>query len=176
MGNIDVRPFACKRDYERVVDYFLNADDALLTGMGVERSKLPARKTWVDRIAADLERDDREKQTFYVSWICDGEPIGHSNINTIKFGDQANMHLHIWKPNLRRRGLGVEFVRRSVDIYFDRFKLEKLICEPWAQNAAPNRCLTKVGFRFVRRYRTVPSPINVELEANRYELTLEMRG
>jgi len=158
-----------------VVDYFLSADDALLSGMGVERSNLPTRETWVDRIASDLERNDREKQTFYVSWIYDAEAIGHSNINAIRFGDEADMHLHIWKPDLRRRGLGFDFVRKSVDIYFDRFKLWKLICEPWAMNAAPNRCLSKVGFKFVRCYRTVPSPINVELEANRYELTLEMR-
>jgi len=103
--NADVRPFSCKRNYERVVDYFLSADDALLSGMGVERSNLPTRETWVDRIASDLERNDREKQTFYVSWIYDGEAVGHSNINALRFGDEATMHLHIWKPDLRHRGL-----------------------------------------------------------------------
>jgi len=173
-NNIDVRAFSSKRDYERVVDYFLNADDQFLAGMGVRRNKLPPRKAWVDRIAADLELDDREKQSFFVAWLYNGEAVGHSNINSIKFGHQAHMHLHIWKPELRRSGLGVEFLTKSIDIYFARFLLSKLICEPWSQNAAPNRCLGKAGFRFVRCYTTIPSPINIELQANRYELTAEM--
>jgi RimJ/RimL family protein N-acetyltransferase len=172
---LDIRPFSCRHDYERVVDYFLTADDDLLRGMGVARCKLPAREQWVERLASDLERYDREKRTFYVAWMYNGEPVGHSNINGIQFGDQAHMHLHIWKPDLRHAGLGFEFLKKSACIYFDRFELRKLICEPWAGNAAPNRCLRKVGFKFVRCYRTVPSPINLELEANRYELTLEMR-
>jgi hypothetical protein len=50
--------------------------------------------------------------------------------------------------------------------YFASFARAAKLCRP-----TPQDCLDKVGFRFVRCYRTVPSPINVELEANRYELT-----
>lgn len=49
------------------------------------------------------------------------------------------MHVHIVKPSQRRRGLGVEAVRRSAEIYFDVLQLQRLLCEPNALNVAPNR-------------------------------------
>ena len=83
---------------------------------------------------------------------------------------EAFIHLHLWKSQLRRAGLGTEFVRRSAAFYFERFNLQKLVCEPWAENPAPNRVLEKLGFAFVRRYRTIPGVIAFEQEVNRYEL------
>src|SRR5436190_1529697 len=57
------------------------------------------------------------------------------------------------------RGMGVE-----------RFNLQKLVCEPCAENPAPNRVLEKLGFAFVRRYRTIPGVIAYQQDVNRYEL------
>ena len=71
---------------------------------------------------------------------------------------------------IKASGLGTEFVRRSAAFYFERFNLQKLVCEPWAENPAPNRVLEKLGFAFVRRYRTIPGVIAFEQEVNRYEL------
>jgi [ribosomal protein S5]-alanine N-acetyltransferase len=71
---------------------------------------------------------------------------------------------------LRRAGLGTEFVRRSANFYFERFNLQKLVCEPSAENPAPHRVLEKLGFRFVRQYRTIPGVIAYEQDVNRYEL------
>jgi RimJ/RimL family protein N-acetyltransferase len=87
-------------------------------------------------------------------------------------GNEAFIHLHLWDPKLRKAGLGTEFVRRSAKFFFERFKLRKLLCEPWAENPAPNRVLEKLGFKFVRRYRTVPVAIAFEQEVNRYELEI----
>ena len=61
-------------------------------------------------------------------------------------------------------------MRRSANFYFERFNLKKLVCEPWAENLAPNRVLEKLGFAFVRRYRTTPGVIAYEQDVNRYEL------
>lgn len=166
-----MRPFSARLDYERVVDYFLTAEDSLLRGMGVERGNLPDREAWLLRLLPDLELADREKQAFFVAWIYKGDAVGHSNMNPIKFGDEANMHLHMWRSDLRHAGLGTIFLRKSVQVFFERFGLKKLICEPWAENPAPNQALLKVGFKFVRKSRNVPGLMQSELEANRYELT-----
>jgi hypothetical protein len=42
--------------------------------------------------------------------------------------------------------------------------------EPSAGNSAPNRVLEKLGFAFIRRYRTTPGVIAYEQDVNRYEL------
>ena len=78
--------------------------------------------------------------------------------------------MHMWNPQLRRGGLGTEFVRKSATFYFERFDPKKLVCEPSAANPAPNRVLEKLGFEFVRRYKTIPTEIAYEQEVNRYEL------
>jgi RimJ/RimL family protein N-acetyltransferase len=167
---IEVRPFSSREEYELMLDYFHKADDPFLRGMGVDRLKLPERDKWLEALLVDHEKPDKERDRFYLVWIFRGRRIGHSSINKIVPGTEAFIHLHLWNSQLRRAGLGTEFVRRSVNFYFERFNLKKLVCEPWAENLAPNRVLKKLGFAFVRRYRTTPGVIAYEQDVNRYEL------
>ena len=167
---IEIRPFSSRQEYELMLDYFYMADDPFLRGMGVDRLKLPARNRWLDALLVDHEKPDGERDRFYLVWIFRGTRVGHSSINKIVLGDEAFIHLHLWNSQLRRAGLGTEFVRRSADFYFERFNLRKLFCEPWAENPAPNRVLEKLGFALVRRYRTIPGVIASEQDVNRYEL------
>ncbi|MBI3724660.1 GNAT family N-acetyltransferase [bacterium] len=171
---IELIPLSTRPHFESVVDYFHDADDAFLEVMGVDRKRLPERETWIQRLLADLERPDAEKQTFFLGWEYEGKIVGHSNINKIRYGEDAFIHLHIWHPELRRGGLGTLFFKRSANAFMKRFRLKRLLCEPRAENAAPNKVLSKLGFRFVKRYRTVPGQINHEQEVNRYELDHEM--
>ena len=48
------------------------------------------------------------------------------------------------------------------------FSLKRLYCEPSVDNPAPNRALLKSDFCFIKRYRTVPGPINFEQDVNQY--------
>jgi len=167
---IKVCPFSSREEYELMLDYFYKADDPFLRGMGVDRLRLPERDKWLDELLADHEKPDAERDRFYLVWIFRGQRVGHSSINKIVLGDEAFIHLHLWNSQLRRGGLGTEFVRRSASFYFKRFNLQKLVCEPWAENPAPNRVLEKLGFALVRRYRTIPGVIAFEQDVNRYEL------
>jgi [ribosomal protein S5]-alanine N-acetyltransferase len=170
VAEIDIRPFSSREEYELMLDYFYKADDAFLRGMGVDRLKLPERDKWLDALLLDHEKTDGERDRFYLVWIFRGRRVGHSSINKIVLGTEGFIHLHLWKSRLRRAGLGTEFVRRSANFYFERFNLKKLVCEPSADNPAPNRVLEKLGFTFIKRYRTIPGVIAYEQEVNRYEL------
>ena len=97
----------------------------------------------------------------------------HSNINNIEFGKSATMHLHLWEFIKRKSGLGIEFLKMSIPYYFENFGLEKLVCEPYSENVAPNRVLPKLGFKLKRTYETTPGYINFRQTVNRYELTKE---
>jgi RimJ/RimL family protein N-acetyltransferase len=167
-ARLQVKPFSSRSDYERVVDYFLRADEAFLRGMGVDPDRLPERNIWLNRLLPDLTRADSQKQTFYLGWDDRGTRVGHCNVNQLVYGDQAYLHLHLWDPGHRRAGLGTEFLRRSVRVFFQRLALQRLYCEPYADNPAPNRILVKVGFRFIKRYRTTPGLINFAQEVNHY--------
>ena len=41
-------------DADLVVDYFANADPDYLKGMGADKSKLPDRTEWIEKIIAEI--------------------------------------------------------------------------------------------------------------------------
>jgi RimJ/RimL family protein N-acetyltransferase len=136
--------------------------------MGVARSKLPSREEWISSALRDHDRPKHKKERAYLAWIFDGAAIGHSSINKIEVGEAAFIHLHLWFRERRAAGLGTRFFKLSVARFAEDFSLKRLYCEPFADNPAPNRALLKSGFLFVKRYRTVPGPMNFEQDVNQY--------
>ena len=167
--NLSVRPLKSSEAHF-VVDYFHNASDEFLLKMGADRLKLPARKIWIELIEQQSQLPYNEMSMYYVIWLLDDEPIGHSNINRITFGQEAFMHLHLWNPTRRKSGMGQQLVSQSIPYYFENFRLKRLLCEPNAFNNPPNRTLPKVGFRHIKTYETTPGPINFFQTVNRWEI------
>ena len=168
--HIRIRPFAERLDYERMIDYFVGANDALLASMGVDRRKLPTREAWLESALLDHARSNATKDRYYLAWVYKGATVGHSSINKIKMGEEAFIHLHLWDGGLRRKGLGAQYFNASVAEFMRLFQLKRLYCEPYAENPGPNRVLVKSGFRFIKRYRTIPGAFTFEQDVNLYLL------
>ncbi len=168
--NFEVRE-CIESDIEKIVNYFIQADADFLKGMGAEKSKLPKRERWVKNLHSELTKPHDEKEYYYIIWLLNKQPIGHSNVNHIKFGESATMHLHLWKGGTRKNGMGLKFLKLTIPFYFEKLELKKLVCEPYSENIAPNRTLRKLGFDLIRTYETIPGPINFQQTVNRYELT-----
>ena len=117
-----------------------------------------------ERAAAGVPFSDMFKEIlrplFIVIWLLDNRPVGYSSCDKITFGERANMHLHVTVPELRGKGIGTECVRRSAEIYFRRFRLKQLFCQPSALNVPAHRTLQAAGFKYVKTYLTVPGAIN----------------
>jgi len=158
-------------DFEKVIDYFLKSDKESLTNMSVDISKLPSRAEWLRILTADFTLDAESRQFFYVIWLLDNRAIGHSNINKIIFGEEAYMHLHLWRAQIRRKGIGYTLLKETLPLYFNTFQLKNLYCEPSASNPAPNNTLKKLGFEFIKSYNTIPGWINSYQTVNRWCLT-----
>jgi RimJ/RimL family protein N-acetyltransferase len=135
--------------------------------------KLPKRDDWLNLLFDNHKKTDANKTIFYVIWLVDGIPIGHSNINKIVYGEEAYMHLHMWHREKRKKGIGLELVRLSIPYYFAKFNLQRLYCEPYALNAAPNKTLTKLGFSLIKTYETIPGWISFYQPVNHWCLDLE---
>lgn len=160
-------------DIEKIVNYFVCADAKFLKDMGADKSKLPKRRDWIKKLESELIKPYKNKEFYYIIWLLDNQEIGHSNINNIEFGKSATMHLHLWNTDKRKSGLGLDFLRLTIPYYFKNFRLEKLICEPYSKNIAPNKVLKKLNFKLVRTYETTPGWINFKQIVNRYELKKE---
>jgi RimJ/RimL family protein N-acetyltransferase len=162
-----------ENDISCIADYWLNADRSFLKSMGVDISKLPREDEWSAMLKEQLSQSYRNKSSYCIVWLLNDEPIGHSNINKIVFGDEAFMHLHIWKPSERKKGLGPGFIRQSLPYFFKNYNLKKLFSEPYALNPAPNKALQKAGFKCIKSYITTPGWINFEQQVNLWQLTFE---
>jgi len=160
-------------DIDLIADYWLKSDSAFLRSMGADFNKLPTRTELRKMLAEQINLPIKDKKSYALIWELDKKQIGHSNVNKIIYGENATMHLHLWWSDNRKKGIGTELVKKSLPYFFKKLKLKKLVCEPYALNPAPNKTLEKVGFDFVKRYKTIPGTINFEQEVNRWELTKE---
>ena len=152
-----------------MIDYFVSADEGFLKGMGADPAKLPQADEWFRILEEDFSRPFQTRQFYFVTWMADDKPIGHSNINKIIFGQEAFVHLHIWQSQHRRSGSAEFYLANSIAQYFELFKLRKLCCEPFIDNPAPNKVLPKLGFQLIRSYETTPGWINLHQRVNRWE-------
>jgi len=153
-----------------IADYWDDLSNADLLKMGALRSNIPSREQFIRGITHQLSLPDEEKKAFAIIAFLNNEAIGHCNLNPVLFGQEGKMHLHIWNSTTRSKGLGQQMVEQALPIFFDRFQLKRIIVEPYADNKGPNRVLEKVGFRFVKRYTTLPSPHCFEQEVLRWEM------
>jgi len=155
-------------EFDIVIEYFFKSTPEHLEILGVDPTRLPAPDSWRERFRRERTRPIEQRATIAVIWLMDKQPIGFSSSDKIVYGEQANMHLHVVDPERRNRGYGVECVRRSADIYFERLKLKRLFCEPNAFNVAPNRTLQRAGFKYLKTHMTVPGPLNFHQAVTRW--------
>ncbi|MBL0054622.1 MAG: GNAT family N-acetyltransferase [Chitinophagaceae bacterium] len=160
-------------DIPLLTDYWLNSNPGFLSGMGVDLSKMPSRSDWHSMLEEQLHQSYAEKKSYCLIWLVNGEPVGHSNVNKIIFGQEAYMHLHLWTPDARQKGHGLNFVKMGIPLFFKNLELKTLYCEPYALNPAPNRILEKAGFQFLRTYTTIPGWLNFEQPVKLWSLSRE---
>ncbi|CAN5724849.1 hypothetical protein BH11BAC4_BH11BAC4_27010 [soil metagenome] len=160
-------------DIDLITQYWLNADPAFLTSMGVDVAKMPGAEEWKQMLSAQLTVPYQEKRSYGIIWEENGMPVGHSNVTPIAFGEEGFMHLHLWNGALRKKGTGTALVKMTIPVFFKNLQLKKLFSEPYALNPAPNKTLSKAGFEFVNEYITTPGYLNFEQPVKRWELSYE---
>jgi [ribosomal protein S5]-alanine N-acetyltransferase len=157
-------------DIPLIIHYWLSATDDYLLGMGALREKMPARDEWEKMFHEQVATPYPDKKAYCIIWLINDEPVGHSNVNKIVFGEEAYMHLHMWQDVRRKTGYGAELVKLTVPWFFKNLQLKNLYCEPYALNPAPNKTLPKAGFRFVKNHITTPGYLNFEQPVNLWEM------
>jgi RimJ/RimL family protein N-acetyltransferase len=168
-NNLSVREIE-RKDIQSIIDYWLLSGDDFLLNLGVDINKMPAQKDWEEMLETQIQSPMEKKNSYCMIWLMDGKAVGHSNINKIKWGREAHMHLHLWQTEIRMMGLGTRFVKKTLPHFFQKFKLKTLYCEPYALNIAPHKTLARVGFKLVKEYTTQPGWINFEQPVKLWKL------
>jgi len=156
-----------EHDVPRVVDYWCNATPAQLAAMGADARRVPLP----DELAAALRRTlEPGSPHAYSIWEVEGRAVGHASLKDIEPGQQGSIHLHLWVGELRGRGHGAILFCRSVVAFYERFALERMICEPSASNPAPNAMLRRIGFPLVGERYGRSSELSAETRLARYAI------
>lgn len=155
-----------QKDIPFIAGYWFDSDKDYLKAMGVDILKMPVRNDFIDMLQQQLILPYHEKKAYGVIWLVNDLPIGHSNVNPVEFGSHAYMHLHIWRPEFRKRGYGTELIKLTLPYFFDNLQLKKIYYEPYTLNPSPNKTLEKVGFKFIKEYITTPGSITFEQSVN----------
>jgi len=158
---------------EPLLDYWMNCTPEYLHSLGATVSKMPSRQRFKQKLTEQLYQEYSEKQSYALIWYLDDKPIGHTNVNKIKYGNYAYMHIHLWYSMHRKKGYGTQLIKKSVPYFFNNLKLDKIMCEPYSLNDAPNNTLIKAGFTFMDGYKTTPGSLNYEQIVHLYELKKE---
>lgn len=164
---------ATSSDIKLIVDYWFTSSKEHLEGMGVDVTKMVERKTLEERLSTQFSLPLEERNAYCIIWELDGEPVGHCNSNPTQFGHEAKMHLHMWQHGFRKKGIGLRLLKLTLPLFFEKLKLEKLYCEPYALNPAPNRTVEKAGFKLEKEYVTTPGSFNFEQPVKLWVLTKE---
>ena len=172
METLSVRELTAD-DVPSLASYWVDSDPAFMQSMGVDLSKIPSRNDLVDMLSQQLTQSYKDKKAYAIIGLLNGEAVGHCNVNKIVFGNEAAMHLHLWKSDTRQKGIGTALVKQSLPYFFKNLQLKKLWCEPYALNPAPNKTLEKIGFEFVKEYVTVPGSLSFEQPTKQWLLTRE---
>ena len=171
-NNLSVREIQ-ESDVLLIIDYWLSADNAFLTNLGVDINKIPSKEEWQNMLLEQISQPYENKNSYCIIWQVNKTPVGHSNVNKIVFSQEAYMHLHLWNNEFRKMGYGTELVKMTLPYFFKNLNLKTLYCEPYALNPAPNKTLKTIGFEFVKEYITTPGFLNFEQKVNLWELSYE---
>jgi RimJ/RimL family protein N-acetyltransferase len=157
-------------DISHIADYWINSSSEHLTSMGVEISKLPSREDFTTMLSHQLSLPIRNRNSYCLIWEVNSVAIGHSNTNPTRYGEEAYFHTHIWSAGSRKSGYGSSLLKMSIERFFSELNLKKLVGEPFANNPAPNGLLKKLGFNFIKKYRSTPGSLSSEQLVNRWEM------
>ena len=138
--------------------------------MGVAADRMPSAKQMRQNLEPMLSSPDSIAHSSVLAWCLDGEAIGHSSLKDIVPGESGNVHLHLWRPDLRGKGHGPRFFCLAAIDFYNRFQLKSMLCEPKADNPTPNRLLQKIGFPLISSRIGASSELSAICLLNRYDI------
>ncbi len=158
---VTVRPMTLQ-ETAHIIAYFHAATPEHLEILGVDPSRLPPASQWQRLYDLMFDQPVEQRSSFLVSWLSGDDFFGFSTADKIRFGQQANMHLHITNPSLRSQGIGVECVKQTIELYFQSSETQAtLLRAPRIQRSAePHAAKGRIQIRQDAHDRSRPSQLS----------------
>ncbi len=138
-------------DLESYLNYFYHSPKGFLSSISVDEEKFPTQTFMRTRMEDLCHKfpNVEGSQNPALSIVYDLRPAGVHPLNELTPGESAAIHAHIYKPELRKIGLGSVSLPIAAKIFIERFKLKRLMFKIPLQNAGGLRVLEKLQIREV---------------------------
>lgn len=133
-------------EVESYLEYWHGASDTALEQLGVDRKRLYPRAKMREALLRDIEINGRLQMSKAVrlAVVYQGLFAGVHELTELQVGEQAVMHAHFLRT-FRGRGIGTVAYVAAMDVFFDRFQLERIVFKTPICNRAANRVKEKLG-------------------------------
>ncbi len=147
-SSVRLRPFT-PSDIDLMCDYWYRSPTDFLRSLQLNPEKMLSeaelRERW--RRHMDPMVRDRDRNAFGLVIEHQGMPVGCHTISDLQYGRDAIFHAHLWRPELRQKGLGSHTYPRACDYFMKRFALQKILFHTPTSNPGPNRLKRKLGLQ-----------------------------
>lgn len=146
MVTIELKPFE-RGDFPRLIDW-IKTPEFLLQWAG-PIFHFPLDQSQLDSYFKDSLEDPPFRKIYKVSKSADGSVIGHIELNGIDLLNKSATvcRVLIGDRLLRNKGIGLQMLRKILEIGFDRLGLHRLDLVVFDFNQAAIRCYEKAGFK-----------------------------
>jgi RimJ/RimL family protein N-acetyltransferase len=151
-----------------VISYVHQSTPEHLEILGVDPTRVPTAEDWHQHFQEEFVKPPSLRARYYLTRLLDGRAVGYASSDRIVLGEHANMHLHVFREEDRRKGLGTQCVQHCLSFFFEELRLKRMYCELNAFNIGPNRTLQKAGFTYLKTHMTVPGFINFHQAVTRW--------
>jgi RimJ/RimL family protein N-acetyltransferase len=143
---IELKPFE-RGDFSRLIGWVKTP--AFLLQWAGPIFHFPLDESQLDAYLKDTLGDPAFRKIYKVLNTADRRVIGHIELNGIDFRNKSATvcRVLVGEPSLRRRGAGLQMVRKVLEIGFDRLGLHRIDLVVFDFNRAAIKCYEKAGFR-----------------------------
>jgi RimJ/RimL family protein N-acetyltransferase len=143
---IELKPFG-KDDFSRLIDW-IKTPEFLLQWAG-PIFHFPLDESQLDTYLKDSLEDLSLRKIYKVLDLADRSIIGHIELNDIDLQNKSATlcRVLIGEPALRNQGIGLQMLRKILEIGFNRLKLHRIDLVVFNFNQAAIKCYEKAGFK-----------------------------
>lgn len=132
-------------DLEPLAYYFYDCPDSKHVHAHINYDNFPSREGFLEDYKTKITSG--EKTTFVVIELF-RKAIGIHSLTHFE-GKTAHIHAHIWDVPMRGKGIANFSGVKALDLFFERFELEKIYICPPIDNKFSSRFMEKIGLKKV---------------------------
>lgn len=143
---IELKPFE-RDDFSRLIDW-VKTPEFLLQWAGPV-FHFPLDESQLDTYLKESLEVPPTRKIYKVLNTSDRTVIGHIELNGIDLRNKLATvcRVLVGEPSLRKKGVGLQMLRKVLEIGFDRFGLHRIDLVVFYFNHAAIQCYEKAGFR-----------------------------